>query len=178
MEITQGGRKVEDGREGGICLTSLNNMAMPLVRYVIGDYGILQCHHKCKCGLKSPVLHLTSGRVSTYIRHKDGTTSTPYIFIHAVRAITERLGDVIIQFRVVQKEYDEFDVVFVLSDEAYENFEELEVIIEDLFLNSIVEDKLKECEFCFMYMNQILSTENYEKFIYFESKVKTNVPIL
>lgn len=171
VEITQGGRKIEDGREGEICLTSLNNMAMPLVRYAIGDYGILQRHHNCKCGLRSPVLQLTSGRVSTYIAHKDGTISAPYIFIHAVRAITERLGDVIIQFHVIQKEYDEFDVVFVLSEEAYENFEVLEVIIEDLFLNSIAEDRLKECEFCFMYMNQILSTKNYEKFSYFESKL-------
>jgi phenylacetate-CoA ligase len=40
--VDEQGRRVPDGEEGDILVTSLSNMAMPLIRYKIGDRGVLK----------------------------------------------------------------------------------------------------------------------------------------
>lgn len=169
VEIIQDGDQVEDSNEGEICLTTLNNKTMPLVRYAIGDGGRLRHNHSCKCGLDSPILELTSGRISTYIKNEDGTQTTPYIFVHAVHSIIEKLGDIIIQFQIIQKEYQKFDVIFILQEEIYDNLEKMTFDIEKSFLDSIDDKKLKKCEYIFKYTNQVLAINSKDKLSYFES---------
>ncbi len=43
-------KSIEDGLEGGVCITSIVNYAMPLIRYLIGNRGILWHRRKCECG--------------------------------------------------------------------------------------------------------------------------------
>lgn len=172
VEIVEKEKRIENEEEGEICLTTLNNETMPLVRYAIGDSGLLRYHHSCNCGLKSPILELTCGRISMYIQNEDGTQTTPYVFVHAVRSIIGRLGDIIIQFRVIQKEYHRFDVVFVLQEEIYENLEKIVVDIERTFLDGIDERRLMNSEYNFKYTNQVFSCTPKDKFSYFETMVQ------
>ena len=81
------------------------------------------------------------------------------------------LGDVIIQFRVIQKEYQKFEVIFVISDEVYENLEEISAHIEEIFLNSIDEKRLKNSKYIFLYTNHVFADDKTGKCTYFEMMV-------
>ncbi len=52
-----------DGEEGRILLTSLHNYSMPLIRYDIGDRGILNSHSPCICGRDWVRIERLTGRV-------------------------------------------------------------------------------------------------------------------
>lgn len=171
VEIVNSGKIVSDGCEGEICLTTLTNRVMPFIRYLIGDYGVMEHQHTCKCGLRSPILRLKTGRVGTWIRHEDGTVTTPYIFVHAVNSVVNRMGDVIIQFRVTQKEYKRFQTVFVLVEDAYEKLEFLEKEIENTFINCITDVMMLNGEYEFIYTNHIISAKYLKKNSYFVSEI-------
>jgi phenylacetate-CoA ligase len=47
---------VPDGERGVAVLTTLTREAMPVVRFVLGDYVRLIEHHGCLCGRQSPVI--------------------------------------------------------------------------------------------------------------------------
>ena len=89
--------------------------------------------------------------------------------MHAVHSIIEKLGDIIIQFQIIQKEYRKFDVIFVLQEEIYENLKKMTFDIEKSFLGSIDDKKLKKCEYIFKYTNQVLAINSKDKLSYFES---------
>ncbi len=172
VEVVHDGKVLEDGLEGEICITSLVNYAMPLIRYLVGDRGILWRKSSCECGQTGDILKLTAGRVGTEILYRDGLTSTPYIFMNAIEAVILRLGEIIIQFRVIQKEYDYFNVLLVLTEDAYYDLDSLTESIEDTFLQNIFENKLENSVFEFVYLDRIVCTENYRKFNYFESDIE------
>ncbi len=65
------GRPVADGVEGNIVLTSFLERAMPIIRYGIGDRGILSSC-PCPCGRTFKTLELTQGRAEDYILLSNG----------------------------------------------------------------------------------------------------------
>lgn len=56
---------------GEIVCTTLSNYAMPLIRYRIGDIGILS-DEQCQCGCNFTILKSVEGRVDDIIITKDG----------------------------------------------------------------------------------------------------------
>jgi phenylacetate-CoA ligase len=64
-----------DGEEGRILVTTMANGAMPLLRYDIGDIGVLG--GACGCGLSLPKLTLTVGRERQLFRFSDGADVVP-----------------------------------------------------------------------------------------------------
>jgi hypothetical protein len=63
------GTGVPDGIAGSIVVTDLVNTAMPLIRYAVGDVGVLYPADACSCGRPAPVLrvmgrHQTADRAS------------------------------------------------------------------------------------------------------------------
>ncbi len=56
------GNQCKPGENGEIIITNLVNFAMPLIRYRIGDMGILS-DKKCSCGRGSQLLETVTGRV-------------------------------------------------------------------------------------------------------------------
>jgi len=73
VEIIDGkGRRVPDGEEGDIAITSLTNYAMPLIRYRIGDRGILAPRHSAGRPPYGQVLEAVSGRSGDMFRGSDG----------------------------------------------------------------------------------------------------------
>jgi phenylacetate-CoA ligase len=74
------------GAAGKILLTPLYNRAMPLLRYEVGDTGIL-LSGRCSCGRGLPLIRPTLGRSADYLQLPNGTTLAPYSLTCAVEAI-------------------------------------------------------------------------------------------
>lgn len=60
-----------DGQPGEIVFTTLNRVAMPLIRYRTGDRATLD-HTPCTCGGKTARLHAICGRLTSYPLHAGG----------------------------------------------------------------------------------------------------------
>lgn len=73
---------VEPGIEGEIVGTSLNNLAMPFIRYRTGDRGILAPVGPCRCGREHPRLTRVTGRIQHFIytRRETAVPVTAFVF--------------------------------------------------------------------------------------------------
>lgn len=99
--VDQRGASLPSGAEGDLIITCLTNFAMPLLRYQIGDRGVLSEHRQ----LGGQVLERVSGRNVDTFRLRDGTLVDGEYFTHLMY-----FRDWVRRFQVVQKEYDK--VVF------------------------------------------------------------------
>jgi phenylacetate-CoA ligase len=84
IEVTDGkGEPLPDGEVGDIVVTSLTNYAMPLIRYMIGDRGILRRNSICPyCGWQGDILQKVTGRTVDVFRSSDGTLIDGEYFTH------------------------------------------------------------------------------------------------
>jgi phenylacetate-CoA ligase len=71
VEIVRDGRPAPSGVPGSIVVTDLSNFAMPLIRYQIGDVGVL-ADGVCPCGRGLPQLESIEGREADYVVTADG----------------------------------------------------------------------------------------------------------
>lgn len=168
-----------ENTEGNIVITTLNNYAMPFVRYKTGDRGIMYKNHSCKCGNCSPILKLTSGRVTDYALMKDGSKVSSYVFVRAVDLVNRQLENVIRQFRVVQADYDYFIIHLELDYEAMEEivyediYQEInESLVEDIFLHSLNDKRLCDLNFEFHYHDNLKLDVKDRKLRYFVREVE------
>ena len=60
------GKSVKNGETGNVCITSLSNVTMPLIKYLVGDRASI-VYEKCLCGNDSPVLYLSEVRANEAI---------------------------------------------------------------------------------------------------------------
>lgn len=104
-----------DPAQGGrLLLTSLANRAMPLLRYDIGDTGIV-LEERCPCGRGLPMIRPTLGRSVDYLALPDGRTLAPYSLTCAVEAI-----DGMRQYQFVQTQRDRLELR-VVPTEAFDD---------------------------------------------------------
>ena len=67
------GRLLTPGEVGDLVCTGLLNVAMPLVRYRVGDRGaIAAADMACSCGRTLPILASVEGRVDDVLYTRDG----------------------------------------------------------------------------------------------------------
>ncbi len=151
---------ISDSAEGEIIVTSLQNRLMPFVRYRIGDSGRIKREMKCLCGNRNPILELTMGRSNDYIITAKGRKINPYVFVHTIENINGNLDDVIRQFKVIQKDFDFFQVFLRIDDSSVKED------IEELFVNYLLEPELAHAEFEFIYSVSFLN-EDGRKLRYF-----------
>jgi len=71
LELVANGRAVNPGQMGEVVITSLNQYAMPFIRYKIEDVGIYESED-CSCGRGMPVLREIVGRNSDLLVNPDG----------------------------------------------------------------------------------------------------------
>jgi phenylacetate-CoA ligase len=71
VETVRDGRPAPPGVPGSIVVTDLSNFAMPLIRYQIGDVGVL-ADRACPCGRGLPLLESIEGREADYVVTADG----------------------------------------------------------------------------------------------------------
>jgi phenylacetate-CoA ligase len=95
--VDHGGASLPSGVEGDLIITCLTNFAMPLLRYQIGDRGVLAQHRL----LGGQVLERVSGRNVDTFKLRDGTLVDGEYFTHLMY-----FRDWVRKFQVVQKEYD------------------------------------------------------------------------
>lgn len=91
------GKPCAPGQQGRVVITSLSNYAMPLIRYVIGDYA--EVGAPCPCGRGLPVLNRILGRVRNLLTLPDGSRRWPNFGMRDMLRIIPAK-----QFQVVQHE--------------------------------------------------------------------------
>ncbi len=104
--LSEDNRVLPLGETGRLVITSLNNKAMPFIRYDIGDIGVMEEDNK---GL---VLKALSGRVNDTIVLPSGKKSPGLTFYYVSRSILESSG-VLKEFIIRQTALSsfEFDIV-------------------------------------------------------------------
>ena len=152
--VDQMGNVLPDGEEGEVCVTSLVNRAMPLIRYKIGDRASLFSAETCSCGLNNKVLKLMTGRINEYVVTQSGEQINSYIFPRAVQVVNYQYPEAIRQFQVTQLDYLLFLVSLVLDDEYDEK------CICQLFVDSIWQAELVDAEYQFEIKNALFPSIN------------------
>jgi phenylacetate-CoA ligase len=140
------GNRVPDGTEGEILVTSLTNFAMPLIRYRIGDRGVLSPtpnRHSTKFG---QVLSEVTGRSMDLFRTTNGALFNPGYFMAKLY-----FRDWISQFQIVQKSLSL--VIYKIVVNTHPSQEELDEIAS-LTRNALGTD----CEVRFEFVDKIPAT--------------------
>ena len=101
--------------DGTMICTGLNNLAMPLIRYRVGD-RVLMGSGTCPCGCEFPIVQRIEGRIEDYVRTPDGrfVGRLDHVFkdVHHVR-----------EAQIVQEQIDEV-ILRVVPAEGYSAEEE------------------------------------------------------
>lgn len=128
--LDENGKVLPDGEEGLIYITSVNNFAMPLIRYATGDRGRLYRNVECECGECGNILDLSSTRTVDYIEYEDGNKINSAVVYCALVEVNKVLGDVIVQFQIRQKSFTDFLVKIKLLDQDV-SIEQIKEIFEE-----------------------------------------------
>ena len=167
VEVLKDGKGVEDGTEGEVYISTRTNSAMPLIRYKIGDIGKI-CTGKCDCGCEWKMFELTSGRVSDYILCADGSRVTSYTLVRAIESVNYIYENVIRQFRIIQKNIEEFHIILVVDEDDLDMCD----VIERVFKESIMETRLAGVDYTFEYKTRLIPNDENGKFAYFKRLVR------
>ncbi|MGE4013251.1 MAG: phenylacetate--CoA ligase family protein, partial [Alphaproteobacteria bacterium] len=96
------------GQIGRVVATPLQNFAMPLIRYAVGDFA--EFGPPCACGRGLPVLTRVHGRVRNMLTRPDGSVVWPNISVPMSRSKLP-----ILQFQAVQRAPAKLDVRLVTA---------------------------------------------------------------
>jgi phenylacetate-CoA ligase len=120
--VDDNGNLVPAGVEGNILVTSLTNFAMPLLRYEIGDRGILFSEKSLNGTRVGQAFQKVSGRITDNFKTKSGKVIPGEYFIHLIGVV---LNDgTIKKFQLIQKQYD-LIIVNIVKDEGKIDFKEI-----------------------------------------------------
>ena len=121
--------------QGDICVTSLQNKVMPLIRYNMEDKGSLHADYHCKCGNPNAILKLVAGRSDDFVIRKDGTRIHAYAALSIFQQVNSITDGGILQFQIIQKERTLFQIHLVLDElEMREEIENLlKVKLKEVF---------------------------------------------
>jgi phenylacetate-CoA ligase len=111
--LTAEGRPAEVGETGELVATDLNNRAMPLVRYRLGDFGIRGA--ACECGRGFPVLEKIWGRAYDFVETPAGDRYHGEFFMYLFEELREH-GAGVGQFQITQTAPDVLEVSVVAGE--------------------------------------------------------------
>lgn len=103
--LREDGSPCSPGETGELVVTSLVRRSMPLIRYRIGDMGVLG-GETCGCGSSFPLLSQVCGRTMDSVTLSDGRKIAGYFWTHLAREV-----EGISQFRIVQNTQITMEVV-------------------------------------------------------------------
>jgi phenylacetate-CoA ligase len=160
--INDNGAPCEPGETGNIIITTLNNYSMPLIRYKIGDLGVLADNNECPCNCNYPMLKEVAGRNTDRFITQSGAVVMPEFFIHLIGVVCNR-GNIKL-FQVIQETTNHIRVKIVKEgDISKENLAEISEKIEIVMG--------KECKISFEFVDDIPKTST-GKYLYTISKVQ------
>ena len=115
VEILDSSTGAATSGPGEVVVTELNNLAMPLVRYQLGDFAEMS-HQPCPCGRTLPTLHNVFGRSYDMIRNRQGEHFHGEFFMYIFEdARRQNMG--VNAFQVVQNDYEHVTVRVVAAPE-------------------------------------------------------------
>lgn len=147
--VSEEGKVLADGEEGDVIVTSLNNYAMPFIRYNTGDKGRMWRKFKCVCGKREAVLQLSSGRSSDMIIMSNGNKLTAYTFFRIFMDVNSFIDNAVYQYQVEQIDINEFIIRIVTDKEINERQ------IVDCFFRCMNEPLLEEAKFKFEFLDYL-----------------------
>jgi len=107
---------VPDGTEGRIIVTSLNNYAMPFIRYEIGDIGVMETRRKGR----HQILKKLIGRTNDFAILPSGKKSPGLTFYYISKSLLEG-GGFMKEFIIKQTSLNSFHFEYVADREISEN---------------------------------------------------------
>jgi len=119
--VDERGMPLPAGQEGKILVTNLHNYAMPLIRYEIGDLGVLS-DESCPCGRGLPLLTGLNGRTSDVI-------VTPGGKLLSGAALIDISADLrgVSQYQIVQEDTKNI-AVNIVPEKKYSDTERTEIM--------------------------------------------------
>lgn len=87
--VDEAGVPVPPGEEGRVLVTGFRNRMMPLIRYEIGDTGILKAPGSCPCGRNWQTLQRITGRLYERLILPDGSTLGNSFINYALEGMAE-----------------------------------------------------------------------------------------
>ncbi len=106
--LDSGGRPCAPGELGQIVVSTLQNFAMPLLRYASGDFA--EVGEVCACGRSLPVLRRIAGRQRNMILRPDGVRQWPVFPMSAWFDIAP-----VLQIQLVQDAIDHVEARLVMK---------------------------------------------------------------
>jgi phenylacetate-CoA ligase len=106
LEILRDGKTAAPGEIGEVTITSLNQYAMPFIRYQNGDAGVYE-PKACSCGRSMPVLREVQGRISDIFIRPDGQ------YVHWWSILTFEGKNEIYQYQIYQPDRQHLEVRLV-----------------------------------------------------------------
>ena len=126
VEIIKNGSSAKPGEFGEVVITGLNNFAMPLIRYKVGDIAIIS-DKSCSCGRALPLLENIEGRVNNMVVTPEGKISSGLIFYYISRSLIENNGGVK-KFKVIQDKLDR--IIFQIVKDNNFKQENLQALVK------------------------------------------------
>lgn len=108
--VDDNGDPIEDGKQGNVLVTCLTNKAMPLIRYKLGDLGIIlpkEDYPKNKL-YQYPLLKKIVGRETDIIKTKNGKV----LNVHSFTGVFEFYQE-IKQYKIIQHNLDSLKVEYI-----------------------------------------------------------------
>ena len=124
--LDENNKAVPNGEAGRIIITSLYNKAHPLIRYDIGDTGVISKNST----FKKPVLEKLIGRTNDVAKLPSGKTVPGLTFYYVTKSVIEDDGNVK-EFVIEQTRLDSFKILYVSESEL--TSEETKTIQNALF---------------------------------------------
>jgi len=115
VETVLDGRVVAPGDTGKIVVTELNNKAMPLIRYDLGD-SVTLTNQACECGRELPIIGQIAGRTYDIIYNEEGQPFPGQFFTYISSSLVHH-GLRLSGFQVIQLALDHL-LVRLVTDET------------------------------------------------------------
>lgn len=109
--LTPTGKAAAVGETGEVVVTDLNNRAMPLIRYAVGDFAVPA--GQCPCGRPFPTLERVWGRAYDFVQTRSGRRFHGEFFMYYFEEL-RAAGIDVAKFKVVQDTLDHVDLLLVL----------------------------------------------------------------
>lgn len=154
-----------DGNKEIVATTSLHNTAMPIIRYNLGDKITFSEKKHCRCGCSSKMIENIEGRNTDIIRMANGEYISAYIFIFYIESVNLMLHNSIVQFKIIQKNYDFIEILLKINPE-FENWKK--TILEEIYKKISSDNQVDMFNVSISFVDKFEDT-NISKFKIFES---------
>ncbi len=168
VEVLDDNNKEVFEEKGEVCITSLTNKAMPLIRYRLGDIAKKISNVSCSCGNKNHMIELLSGRTNDLILCSNGSKINVYSLVRGIDNINYITDGIVKQFQIVQNDIDNFTIKLVVDDEDELFYEDN---IKENFISSLIDENIKYADFNFEFYTDLFPDDVTGKYKYFINNI-------